>query len=387
MADPMLDEVRALISSNPAKAEGLFADQLGRLNHDPVAQFEFAKQVAILGLHDAVHFVVECYQDGKGTEPDRVRAFEWMRKAAVKDNDDSFFFELACCFRDGDGTARDTGKFWFWMTKAAETGKSGDTEAMFQLARAHLNPDMGEPSLERADEWTGRMAERNEPGALIQLARNYDGGQRVDRDAKKFLKYATDAVKAARSQWDTRLAGGDWTYEDLPEALSVLADALSRNGSPDAASAQNAEAAQTAWNAFKIATAEGDPVGQLLPEIMLRLIPQLKGKGGALLKKHHARYLRWLINIQSAVGHIYLLNDAKEIPADLVEAIFALAIAYRDGVGTAPNRKAYLRFLREAADAGHGKAAYLCAMGHLRKGELLEFNQFISLAANANDME
>ena len=175
----MLDELRALISLDRTKAENFFADQLGRLDGDPVALFEFAKQAAILGLHDAVHIVVKSYQDGKGTEPDRVRAFEWMRKAAVKDDDDSFFFDLACCFRDGDGTARDTGKFWYWMTKAAE---AGDTEAMFQLAEAHLNPDMGEPSPERADEWTGRMAEKNQPGALIQLARNNDEGERVDRD-------------------------------------------------------------------------------------------------------------------------------------------------------------------------------------------------------------
>lgn len=387
MADPMLDKLHALISSDPAKAESLFADQLGRLDGDPVAQFEFAKQAAILGLQYAVGFVVEAYQDGKGTEPDRVKAFEWMRKAAVKDSDDSFFFDLACCFRDGDGTARDTGKFWYWMTKAAETGKRGDTEAMYQLAQEHLNPDMGEPSPERADEWTGRMAEKNEPGALIQLARNYDEGERVVRDPKKFLKYATDAVSAARSQWDSGLTGGDWTYEDLPEALSVLADALIRNGRSDEALAQSNEAAQVAWSAFESAKKAGDPVGRSLPEIMLRLIPQFKGQGSAVLKKHRAKYLRWLINIRSAVGHIFLSNDAKEIPADLVEAIFDLAIAYKDGVGTAPKQKAYLQFLREAADAGHGEAAYLCAMGHLRKGELLEFNQFVSLAANANDMD
>ena len=387
MADPMLEKLRELNRTDRAKAESFFTDQVGRLNDDPVAQFEFAKQAAILGLRDAVHVVVEGYQDGKGTEPDRVRAFEWIRKAAVKDNNDSFFFDLACCFRDGDGTARDTEKFWEWMTKAAETDKPGDTEAMYQLAKAHLNPDMGELSPERADEWTGRMADKNEPGALIQLARKYDDGEGVDRDPKAFLKYANDAVNAARTQWDNRFAVRNWIYEDLPAALSVLADALIRNDKPDEASAQNAEAAQAAWNAFEIAKDEGDRVGQLLPEIMLRLIPQLKGKRGEILKKHRAKYLHWLTNIQSAVVHINLSSDEMEIPVDLAQGIFDLAIAYRDGVGTAPKRKTYLKFLREAADAGHGEAAYLCAMGHLRKGDLLEFNQFISLAANANNMD
>jgi TPR repeat protein len=387
MADPILAELRAMNDSDPSKAAIRFTDELGRLDDDPVAQFEFAKQAAILGLRDAVHFVVKGYQDGKGTEPDRVRAFEWMRKAAVKDNDDSFFFDLACCFRDGDGTARDTAEFWFWMTKAAETGKSNDTQAMFELAKAHMNPDMGKHSPERANELTSRMAEKNEPVALIQLARDYDDGERVARDRTKFLKYATDAVSAARSQWDSRLTGGDdWIYESLPEALSVLADALKRNDKPDEASARNAEAAQVAWDAFESARAAGVSVGLPLPEIMLRLIPQLKSNGGAPLTENREKYFRWLTNIKSAVGHIYLSKDVKEIPANLVEAIFDLSIAYRDGIGTAPKKKSYAQFLREAADAGHGQAAYLCAIGHLRKGELLEFNQFISSAANANDM-
>jgi TPR repeat protein len=378
----MLDKLRALISSNPPKAVVFYEDQLTRLEGDSIAQFEFAKQSAILGLRDAVHFVVECYQEGKGTEPDRVKAFEWIRKAALKDNE--FAFDLACCYRDGDGTARDVRKFWEWMTKAAD---GDETEAMFQLAKAYLNPALGDPSPERADEWTGRMAEKDQPGALIQLARKYDDGKAVDKDAAKFLKYATDAVRAARAQWDRRSHGGDWTYEDLPEALSVLADALDRNGNKSEASRRNREAAQAAWDAYEIAKAEDGLVGQLLPEIMLRLIPQLKGQRGEVLQRHEHLYLSWLEKIRSAVDRIYISNGASEIPADLMEAIFNLAIAYRDGIGTPRKPKFYLQCLREAAHAGHGQAAYLCALSHLQKGELLEFNQFISSAANANDMD
>lgn len=384
MQDPMLDKLRALISSNPQKAVVFYKDQLTKLKGNSIAEFEFFRQSAILGLRDAVHEVVKCYQEGKGTEPDRVRAFEWIRKAAVKDNDLEFAFDLACCYRDGDGTARDVPKFWEWMTKAAD---DDETEAMFQLAKAHLNPALGDPSPERADEWTGRMAEKDQPGALIQLARKYDDGKAVDKDATKFLKYATNAEKAARAQWNSRSLGGDWTYEDLPEALSVLADALDRNGRKSEASKRNWEAAKAAWDAYEIAEIEDGRVGQLLPEIMLRLVPQLKGRRGKILKRHQPLYLSWLKKIRSAVDRIYLSNGVSEIPADLVEAIFSLAIAYRDGVGTPRKPTLYLQCLREAAHAGHGQAAYLCALSHLRKGELLEFNQFISSAANANDMD
>ncbi len=380
----MLDKVRSLISSNQDKAAEFFAGQWERLDGDPFAQFEFAKQAAILGLRDAVHFVVQGYQDGKGTEPDRVRAFEWIRKAAAQDNNLNFAFDLACCYRDGDGTVRDTAKFWIWMTKAAETG---DTEAMFQLAKAHLNPDLGLPSAERADEWTGRMAEANQPGALIQLARKYDDGEAVERDPKKFLKCANDAVTAARAQWDSRSTGRDWTYEDLPEALSVLADALSRNNCQREASICNSEAARVAWSAVETAIGTGEQVGPSLPEIMLRLIPQFQGARGTILKTHRTQYLGWLNNVKRAIGHVYVSNDVKNIPPDLVAAVFDLAVAYRDGIGTPVKLKLYRQLLRDAAHAGHGKAAYLCAMSHLQAGELLEFNQFISLAANSNDMD
>jgi TPR repeat protein len=385
MPDPILDELRALISSSAQQAAVFYGDQLAMLEGDSIAQFEFSKQSAILGLPDAVHFVVECYQEGKGTEPDRVKAFEWIRKAAVKDNNLEFAFDLACCYRDGDGTARDVSKFWEWMTKAADD--NDETEAMFQLAKAHLNPALGDPSPERADEWTGRMAEKDQPGALIQLARKYDDGKAVNKDATKFLKYATDAERSARVQWDSRSHGGDWTYEDLPEALSVLADALDRNEKKIEASRRNREAAEAAWDAYKIAEAEDGPVGQLLAEIMLRLVPQLKGKRGKILQRHQALYFSWLKKVRSAVDRIYISNGAPEIPADLVEAIFNLAIAYRDGTGTPRKPRLYLQCLREAAHAGHGQAAYLCALSHLRKGELLEFNQYIAFAANANDMD
>jgi TPR repeat protein len=386
MADPMIDKLRGLLATKSPKASTLYEEQRSRLDGDPIAQFEFARQAAILGLRDAVHFVVDCYQEGNGTEPDRTKAFEWLRKAAGggKDIDIEFAFDLACCYRDGDGTSRDTKKFWEWMTKAAE---QDDTEAMFQLAKAHLNPALGNLSPERADEWTRRMAEKGQPGALIQLARKYDDGKAIDKDGKAFLRYARQAVTAARAQWANRSSGGDWTYEDLPEALAVLADALRRNRKAAEASKRNREAAHAAWDAFCLARDEDGPVGQLLPEIMLRLLPELRGQKGELLQKHRTQYFAWLKNVRSAVDKIYFSTGSKDIPADLVQAIFDLAIAYRDGIGTSRQSKLYQECLREAAHAGHGQAAYLCALLHLKNDELLDFNQLITSAANANDMD
>jgi len=162
MENASLDKLRGIVVLDPAKgksakAKSAFTSQFKRLNANATAQFEFAREAAIIGVSDAINEVVRCYQEGVGTEPDRVKAFEWIRKAATIDDDVKFAFDLARCYRDGDGTDRDVEKFWTWMKRAADTG---DTEAMFQLAKACLDPKLGTPSSERADEWTIKMAEK-----------------------------------------------------------------------------------------------------------------------------------------------------------------------------------------------------------------------------------
>ena len=62
-------------------------------------------------------------------------------------------------------------------------------------------------------------------------------------------------------------------------------------------------------------------------------------------------------------------------------------MAYRDGIGTARSPSSYRKFLREAAHAGHGQAAFQCSLIHLKKNDLLGFNQYVRSGANANDMD
>ncbi len=146
-------------------------------------------------------------------------------------------------------------------------------------------------------------------------------------------------------------------------------------------------AAQAAWDAFQLAQSKNASVGLRLPEIMLLLLPQLKGRNDFVPKRHEAKYFDWLSKIQKAVTHIQDRKDEKDIPEPLVGAVYDLALAFKDGIGTSRQPKEYMTHLRWAANAGHGPAAYLCAMSHHEKGELAEFNRFISLAANANDMD
>lgn len=213
---------------------------MGGLPGDRIRRFAFVRDAAVLGIYDALHHVVTAYREGDGVEPNRSKAFEWINKA-VNDGFDNFLFELACCYRDGDGTARDIPRFRKFMTSAA---KAGETEAMFQLAITYLNAEFGEPSVELAIYWTNKMAEQRAPGALIQLAKRYGDGDGVDKSDAQYLRYAEEAVAESRRRWPGKRAlkttsRVDWAFEDLPEALAVLADALRRKG--DAVSARRSD--------------------------------------------------------------------------------------------------------------------------------------------------
>ncbi len=63
MEDAALDKLREIVFLDPqkgksAKAKAAFTSQLKRLNANPAAQFEFAREAAIIGVSDAINEVV-----------------------------------------------------------------------------------------------------------------------------------------------------------------------------------------------------------------------------------------------------------------------------------------------------------------------------------------
>lgn len=382
-----INALRALHAQDPAKARLAFGRLLNSLEGDRVSRFAFVRDAAVLGVYDAIHQVVAAYKEGDGVEPDRRRAFEWISKA-VNDGLDNFLFDLACCYRDGDGTARDISRFRKFMTRAA---KAGETEAMFELAITYLNADFGEPSVELAIHWTNKMAEQRAPGALVQLAKRYGDGDGVEKSDTQYLRYAEEAVAESRK----RLPGNStsratsrvgWAFEDLPQSLAVLADALRRKGDGVAARKRDMEAAQAAAEALDEATTKGANVGQLLPEIMLRKLPHYKSKDGKVRAAAAGRYRAWLERSCAAIKLVYS-HDPTAIPSDLVGAIYELGVACMEGIGGPLDLNLADRYLSEAAKAGHGRAAYLYAIRRFDAGDRLDFNRFIDLAAKANDMD
>lgn len=354
------------------------------LSADLAQKFDQAKNAAINGDRDAIHYVIQAYQTGLGCEPNYSKAFEWLRVAAEVKRDSEFFFDLACCYRDGDGTSKDVDKYWSWMRKAAEAGQ---TEAMFQLATSHLNPDLGQLSPERAFEWTKRMADKNEPAGLIQLARMYDDGEVVERDAAKFLAYAEKAVAAAlEKQKQARDSDGDWTLEDHPEALATLSDAYERSGDSAESKKLGLEAAEAAWSAFERAKQEDKSGGHLLSQVMLRALPRQLCDETDTTSEQRDDKIKWLRRIHQSIQYIYLLKGI-DVPVALIDVIFELASILKPKEGSDQDDSEYRELLTVALDLGHGRAAYIHAIECYRLSELLDFNQFLSIAANANDSD
>lgn len=331
---------------------------------DEVSQFEWGRYAALLGVRDAIHEVIDAYQKGRGVEPSEVAAFEWIRKAAM-DGGAEFYFELATAYRDGVGTTPNISAFWEWMTKSASDSSlspSSRAEAMFHLAEACLKPEFGDISVERSVDWTRKMAEEGAAAAMVRLARQYRDGEGVEKSLEQMLAWSESAVSAANAQWEAAVQNltddyqEELTLEDRPEALMMLAEAYRLLKRHTDAAQKGKEAAIAADEAVSLAKKYGWEFGQKLPEVMLERIPAFKNQNGTIRKNSKAQYLRWLLRIDSAIDRVLLIEE--KISKNLAGALYSIALAYKEGIGTSINLANYKKYLKKSAEAGCGEAAY-----------------------------
>jgi TPR repeat protein len=378
-----------LIASSGAERDTVYTEQLDKLAGDPFARFQWSKYAAILDVRDAVKEVVAAYKEGIGTEPDQIRAFEWMKKGAEVLQITSLYFDLALAYRDGLGTLKNIEKFWEFMGKAA---KLKEPEAMFQLAEAHTQIELGQKSPERAAEWTIKGVAEGDPTAIIKLARRHQLGDGVKRDLNEFFKYAQQAVESAKYKWDLAKnpidgeEARDWAYEDYPDALVALAEAYRERGDQENANKTTLLAADVAYEAIKVAQKMGDTVNagksKSLPDIMLGRLREFRTQKGEINKWKQTKYFDWLRTIDDGLQQVYFTEDGpKSIPYGLIQATFELAIAYEQGIGTHIDITKSHEYMARAAKAGHGEAAYRCAMRHYEANDHLQFTEFLTLGA------
>lgn len=165
-----MDSFSSLIANIPQKKQRLsYENGLNARAKKPIQQFLWAREAAILGLPEAMEWVIYAYKQGFGTEPNAVMAFEWLKKAADEKHVWEYF-ELAIAYRDGSGTLPNIKDFRDWMEKAASAPDG--REAMRVLAESYQKPKYGRPDLGKANHWTRLMADAKGAVAMIDLSRD-----------------------------------------------------------------------------------------------------------------------------------------------------------------------------------------------------------------------
>ena len=364
--------------------------QFEKLDGDIVAQFLWARNAAVLfDIPDAMHHVIDSYLKGKGVEPNRVAAFEWLRKGAEQ-SEESFYFDLAMAYRDGEGTAVNIDEFRHWMGAAAKN-KYDFSEAMHQLADAHRKPAFGKVSEKRAFELIEKMADSGVPDAMIEVALAFRDGKVVKKDSTRFLELAKKASEAAFKALSSSFTGSpekeDWAYEDYPLALSTLANAYELKEDKEQAVQTAKKAATAAVSALSHAKEREDHIsGEVLPEIIRKHWVNL-GISDSDTSQNCEDYFSWLQKIDAAIDQTDSAGDEKVPSPELADAIFKLAMAHKNGIGTKANSRKFLKYLEKSARAEHPEAMYLLAMNYRDSNKLLDFSLWITRAVIAGNQD
>ncbi|GBC06464.1 hypothetical protein RclHR1_06860001 [Rhizophagus clarus] len=109
------------------------------------------------------------------------KAFHWYQKVA-KSGDAEAMNNLALCYENGEGTEVDLGKAFHWYQKAAE---SGHIIAIFNLALCYKNGKGTEVDLKKAFHWYQKAAESGHTKAMNNLALCYENGEGTEVDLGK----------------------------------------------------------------------------------------------------------------------------------------------------------------------------------------------------------
>lgn len=304
-----------------------------------------------------MEWVINAYKQGFGTEPNAFMAFEWLKKSADEKHVWAYF-ELAIAYRDGNGTTVNVKDFRTWMEKAALAPDG--REAMRVLAESYQKPKYGLPDVGQANHWTRLMAEAKGAVAMIDLSRAYSTGTHTLIDLRLQLEWAERAEKAALADLRNPTKR-DGASEDLPRALSALADAYKSNGrnAKEVNLILKRAAAASIQVYFDAEYSNNDGTkNQVLdedsniPEDLLSIIIRYKDT----VKSGTAARFKLLSEIANIVRKQYL--TASKLPSEFSNSVFELAEAFRDGIGTSINANGYVSTLELAKKVRHPKAMY-----------------------------
>ncbi len=169
---------------------------------------------------------------------DPAKAFEWYRNAAEQ-GDPRAQYWLGMMYVAGFGVSRDYAKGMDWLTKAAE---QGDAEALWHLGNIYAVPPVGAESPfdvkhdnAKAIAWWSKAAERGHAVAVNALIGvHQDGTFGVSKDAVKAFEWATKGAEQGDYEAQFALAKmyetGEGVQKDASTAVEWRRKALYNYG-------------------------------------------------------------------------------------------------------------------------------------------------------------
>ena len=337
--------------------------------------------------------LVWAYRSGYGTEPDSRRYFDILAQLAELESADKLGVKwlLAQAFKEGIGTLRNEKSYVTWMERAAQ---DRDPEAMFSLAEAYRS---GGEGVERDENqyfyWRRQMAKEGLPFALMEMAQAYKTGDGMPQSDDQFFKNATKAMKLAEEAISGTIEDdGDFTSEDLPQAIQLVAQAH-RDGTGTTKSKTKyfcyLSKAMTAVNNAVRREKNKDrsrveEVQSSLASIVYEFaMAHLQGYGTTENSRTAVKYMKQAAEAGDLKAMLQLANcfetgvgirknrakalqwRKKAAAKDDPDAMYETAIAYGTGKGTKGDPRAFRRWARDAVRAGHNKAFIALGLAEL----------------------
>jgi len=240
------------------------------------------------------------------------------KRAAAERGTTNAMYELALAYKNGDGVKRNPQKFFEWIRKAA---LAGHKDGMIDVAWAYADGEGVDPDKRLFFEWMNKAASEtnSDPEAIFNLALAYRDGKGTEKDDHKFFDRIKDAAELGHGEAMYHLAKA---YE---EGLGTERDLF-----------QYFE-----WTKRIANTGE--------PGAMLRLANAYKTGRGTT--PNPPEYYKWTQRAVNAAQKASAVSDVEMAFEDLPTALYNLALAYRDAIGTRRDKLRYFLSMKKSAEA------------------------------------
>lgn len=292
--------------------------------------------------------VAEAFKNGDGVDPSRIRFLEWLMKAQREPTDTTTpegnhekeiraqaMYKLGRAYEWEEGPMFGVRQYFHWMKKAAELGHP---EAMHHLAQALLDGRYGCPDLARALEWLQNAAEGGNSKAQYDLAIAYMEGRLTAPDKRLFKSWLRRAIKNG---------------ED--DAIPDLADAYKNRSKKYREILKIGEKRAHAQSMYLLAMTY-KPRGTVRANA--------RTSGGKLRNR----------NIANMRTYFRLVKASAE--QDFSDAMYELALAYREGTGTRSDKNECFTWLKKAAEADQLDAVYELAEAYAVRPQSYDPSRF-----------